>query len=265
MSVGYTLSVPRLAPGSHDLCVTAEGGDGGGAGSVTDCHSVTVAGVSLSPPTATNELGTPGQTHTVTATVSAGADGGVGGVPVSFSIAAGPNAGSTSTATTDANGEAVFAYTARQGPDGLGTDDIRACFTDDQGTTACATATKTWGDTTPPEVACGAGTNPSGNEVGTGGRGLSSDGFYTLTATDAVDPNPSVTITDTASGATFGPFPTGTTVKITRAPGATPDQKPGAGTVDWHITVNGDPVLTAGDASGNTSNGETCQSARAPG
>ncbi len=252
VAVTYSLTVSALAPGAHQLCVTAHGSDGGGPGSVTDCHSVTVATVSVSPPTANAELGTPGQTHTVTADVAAGVAGGVASVPVSFSVTAGPNAGSSGTTNTDANGEASFTYTAAQGPAGLGTDQIQACFTDSQGTTSCATATATWGDTTPPQVDCAQGGNPAGNIPG-GGRGQSSPGFYTLTATDAVDPDPMITVTDPASGATFGPFPSGTRIKVTQAPGATPGQKSGTGDVDWHITVNGDPALTATDASGNTS------------
>ncbi|MDQ4068985.1 MAG: hypothetical protein M3203_05875, partial [Actinomycetota bacterium] len=238
VSVNYAVTVPGLGAGVHELCVTAHGTDGGGVGSVTDCHSVTVAGISLSP---ANETRTTGPTHTVTATVAAGSDGGVAGVPVTFEIVSGPNAGTTSSATTGANGQAPFTYSAAQGPGGLGTDVIEACFTDDQGTTACATATKTWDDTTPPVLACSAGPNPSGNQPPAGG---SFAGFYTLTATDDLDPQVTLTLTDPVSGAVFGPFPSGTQVKLTRAPGATPSQSPGAGANEWHITVQGQPVLT---------------------
>lgn len=256
-SVTFTTTVSGLAPGNHTLCVTAVGTDGGGEGSVQDCTEVVVATISLSPPTATNELGTPGQTHTVTATVAAGADGGVPGVSVSFSIPSGPNAGATSSATTNASGEATFTYTAAQGLAGLGTDTIRGCFTDSQATEACDTATKAWVDTTAPTVTCTPTTNPSGENVPAAGNnpsaGQNPDGFYVLTATDAVDPNPTITLADSASSSTFGPFASGTKIKLTQAPGAKPDQKPGPGVIDFHITINGDGSVTAKDASGNVS------------
>jgi trimeric autotransporter adhesin len=82
VSVTFSHLVPGLAPGIHELCVRANGTDGGGAGSVTECIEVTVATIDLAPPAAVNELGTPGQTQTVTATVAAGGDGGVSGVTV---------------------------------------------------------------------------------------------------------------------------------------------------------------------------------------
>ncbi len=262
VSVGYSTTVPGLAPGIHTLCVRAEGSDGGGTGSVTECHHVTVATISLAPPSATNELGTPGQTHTVTATVAAGADGGVAGVPVSFSILSGPNAGKTGAAATNSGGQAGFTYTAVQGPAGLGTDTIQACFTDSQGTKSCANATKSWGDITPPQVACAPTTNPSGKNVPQAGNNPSSgqnpDGFYVLTAVDAVDPNPLITLADSGSSATFGPFQSGTKIKLTQAPGSTPSEKPGARDIDFHITIKGDALVTATDASGNTSAPISC-------
>ena len=44
-----TSLVPGLAPGIHELCVRANGSDGGGAGSVTECIEVTVATIDLAP------------------------------------------------------------------------------------------------------------------------------------------------------------------------------------------------------------------------
>jgi hypothetical protein len=267
-SVAYSTSVAGLAPGRHTLCVRATGSDGGGTGSVTHCHDVVVATIALTPQTATNELGTPGQTHTVTATVAAGADGGVAGVEVGFSIPSGPNAGKTATATTDPAGQATFTYVATQGLAGLGTDTIEGCFTDSQSTTACDTATKHWVDTTAPAVRCTPTTNPSGANVPPAGEnpkaGQNPDGFYVLAATDAVDPNPRLTLADTGSTATFGPFADGTTIKLTQAPGATPDRKPGAGAIDWQIRLKGDAAVTATDASGNTSAPVACRVAPAP-
>ncbi|MCG8918541.1 PKD domain-containing protein [Actinokineospora sp. PR83] len=41
-SVGYTVDTAPLTSGTHQLCVTARGTDGGGAGTVTDCTTVIV-------------------------------------------------------------------------------------------------------------------------------------------------------------------------------------------------------------------------------
>ncbi|MCR3754263.1 choice-of-anchor P family protein [Lentzea californiensis] len=41
-TVDYTVDTPALAPGTHQLCVTARGTDGGGAGDVTECVTVEV-------------------------------------------------------------------------------------------------------------------------------------------------------------------------------------------------------------------------------
>jgi hypothetical protein len=193
-SVDFTHTVSGLAPGVHELCVTALGSDSGGTGDVTDCVQVTVAGITLAPATATNELGTPGQTHTVTATVSAGTGNLVAGVPVDFSIMSGPNAGMSATVNTDSNGEAAFTYTATQGLAGLGTDVIQACFTDDQGTQTCASAEKIWQDTTPPEVSVSVDPNilwPPNHKY--------HNVKVTLVATDSVDPNPTVTLVSVTS------------------------------------------------------------------
>ncbi len=47
-TVTYTYQLSGLAPGEHTICVKATGQDGGGPGSVTDCHTVTVAAADLS-------------------------------------------------------------------------------------------------------------------------------------------------------------------------------------------------------------------------
>ena len=220
------------------------------------------ATIDLAPPSAVNELGTPGQTHSVTATVSDDFGDPVAGVLVGFSILSGPNGGGSGSGTTDATGQTPFTYTAAQGLAGLGQDAIQGCFTNGASQSVCDGATKDWVDTTAPSVTCAATTNPSGSNVPPAGdnpkSGQNPDGFYVLTATDAVDPNPTITVVDGGSTATFGPFTSGTKVKVTQAPGATPTQKPGAGGIDWHITLKGDASVTATDASGNTSAPVAC-------
>jgi PKD domain len=41
-SVSYTVNTAPLGPGIHQLCVTANGSDGGGPGSVMDCHTIRI-------------------------------------------------------------------------------------------------------------------------------------------------------------------------------------------------------------------------------
>jgi hypothetical protein len=222
---------------------------------VTECIEVTVATIDLAPAAAVNELGTPGQTHTVTATVAAGAAGGVPGVTVQFDILSGPNAGASGSGVTDGSGEADFTYAATQGPTGLGQDLIRACFSDEQDDTVCDTATKQWRDTTPPTAACSPTTNPSGNNIPPASN---EDGFFVLTATDAVDPNPEIFIHDSASSFVAGPFASGTTIKLIQSPGGKPSVSPGTGAIDWRVRLNGDALLFAEDASGNVAGPISC-------
>jgi hypothetical protein len=264
-AVTYLTTAPGLVPGEHLICVTANGTDAGGTGDVTECVTVYLLKITLAPDAATNELGTPGQTHTVTATIlgPATGPGSVAGRLVSFDITAGPNAGDSGTGTTDAAGETTFTYAAQQGPSGLGTDVIQACFTlrDPAGETGCDRVTKTWVDTTPPQVGCPPTTNPHGHQVP---PATNEDGFFELTASDAVDPNPDIFVVDTGTGTVFGPFPSGTRIKYTQAPGATPSiKKMGstngqAGAVQWHIKGQGDAAVYAVDDSGNQSSATSC-------
>lgn len=112
--------------------------------------AVVGAGIVLSPTTATNVV-TLGATHTVTATVQANNGNPVVGTTVTFTITAGPNVGArgvciAGSCTTNASGKVSFTY----GSNGsLGTDTIKACFTDATNTLRCATATKMW--VAPPE------------------------------------------------------------------------------------------------------------------
>ena len=230
-----------------------------------------VPGIELTPETAVNELGTPGQTHTVTATVTAGSAGALAGIPVVFTITSGPNAGASGTCsvnadcTTDANGQVSFTYAGVQGPAGLGTDTIVASFTNADGsvTYGSDTVTKDWVDTTPPVTACVQGPNPGGKipkAPGNGGQGQNQDGFYTLTATDAVWPAEDIDmyVVDSGTGTVFGPYPVGTNIKYTQAPGATPSAEPMSGAVQWKIKGQGDMEIYAVDGSGNASDPISC-------
>ena len=102
-------------------------------------------------------------------------------------------------------------------------------------------------------AACTETTNPHGQNVPPAGSttlpgprgGQNEDGFYLLTSDTGVD----VFVLDEGSGTVFGPFPSGTKIKYTQAPGATPSQKKigstngQAGAVKYHITGTGDAFV----------------------
>lgn len=208
------------------------------------------AHIDVEPEHAVNELGTPGQTHTVTARITDDFGDPVPGIGVTFGVLSGPNSGSAGAGTTGATGTTDFTYPGTQGLAGLGTDTIRGCFTHANGQAVCDDVLKDWVDTTPPVVTCTPTNNPGGGTVPPADN---EDGFYRLGAVDAVDPNPQIFVRDTASAAVFGGFPNGTKIKLVQAPGATPTQKPGTGDIDWKITLKGDALVSATDASGNES------------
>jgi hypothetical protein len=265
--VTYSTTTAGLSPGSHDICVTAFGTDvTGGSANVTTCVTVEVYDLVLAPATATNELGSD-NSHTVTATLN-GPAGEVGGFLVTFAVG-GQNAGATGVCApvscmTDAAGQVTFTYTVPIAPASLGNDSISASVTlaNPTGATDTETVEKRWVDTTPPVVACTPTTNPSGNNIPPAGNnphsGQNPDGFYLLTAVDAVDPNPQIRVRDSGSTFVAGPYVSGTKIKLTQAPGSKPNAKPGPGDIDWHVTLKGDAVVTATDGSGNTSS-VTCR------
>ncbi len=107
------------------------------------CAAAITGGISLSPATATNDVGTP---HTVTASLIDANNNPISGAPVTFTVTSGPNAGASGTCvpaacTSNAAGQVSFTYT---GNGGAGTDTITACFVDASGAQRCATASKTW-------------------------------------------------------------------------------------------------------------------------
>lgn len=118
-------------------------------------------------------------------------------------------------------------------------------------------------DVTAPVPACDEGTNPHGKNVPKA-TGQNPDGFYLLTATDNLDPNPQIWVMDSGSGTIFGPYPSGTTIKYVEANGATPNEKSmgstngQAGAVAVRITGTGDALVFATDASGNLSGTVSC-------
>jgi len=74
---------------------------------------------------------------------------------------------------------------------------------------------------------------------------------FAATASDNVD-DVQVTVTDLGSGQSFGPYASGTTFKLTKAPGGKVSVKAGSGSVDWKLLFSGDAQLSVTDGAGNT-------------
>jgi hypothetical protein len=96
-----------------------------------------VSGLTLTPATATNDVGV---MHTVTALVKDTINNPVPSVVVNFTIISGPNAGLSGSATTDSNGEATFSWTSLA----VGTDTVQASIVNAAGAPVTTTATKDW-------------------------------------------------------------------------------------------------------------------------
>lgn len=114
-------------------------------------------------------------------------------------------------------------------------------------------------DREPPRASCLPGTNPSGQRIPGERLGLDhSDGFLALSAQDNCDPNPAIYLRDSASGFTAGPFANGDRIKLTQALGTRPRQANAPGVLRAHLLFNGDALLYAVDADGNTSTPVIC-------
>ena len=106
--------------------------------------------------------------------------------------------------------------------------------------------------------ACMENVNPHGQTIPPAGSttlpgprgGQNEDGFYLVSSDTGVN----VIVVDQGSGTTFGPYPSGTVVKYTQAPGATPSVKSigsttgEAGAVLVHITGTGDMGVRTSDS-----------------
>jgi hypothetical protein len=113
------------------------------------------------------------------------------------------------------------------------------------------------GDAGPPPSDAGSGSpgcielvNPHGQTIPPAGSttlpgprgGQNEDGFYRISSTTGAD----VVVVDQGSGTVFGPYPSGTVIKYTQAPGGTPEEKKigstngQAGAVYVHLTGTGD-------------------------
>ncbi|HEY6324756.1 MAG TPA: carboxypeptidase regulatory-like domain-containing protein, partial [Thermoanaerobaculia bacterium] len=113
------------------------------SGSLFQSSSVTalwlpIVQLALSPPTATQAVGTP---YNATLLAIDGSNQPVAGLTVTFQIASGPNAGKTAQQTTGANGQTLYSYTSTA----AGTDTLTASIGLQGGTSLSATpVTATW-------------------------------------------------------------------------------------------------------------------------
>jgi len=120
-------------------------------------------------------------------------------------------------------------------------------------------------DIGPPTVSCVEAVNPHGNNVPGEKRpdkakdkAENPDGFCQIFAEDNCDDPEDIEIWvgTTCGEKLFGPFQSGTVIKFTEAPGATPSQKKIGSTkgqadaVAYHITLPSEPIITAWDAAG---------------
>jgi hypothetical protein len=137
----------------------------------------------------------------------------------------------------------------------IGDTKVTCTAEDSGGNVGQDTATMRVVDTTAPTATCKPGGNPADNPP----KSNNPDGFYVLGGQDLVDPDVELYIRDTGDPAVnFGPYPGGTTIKLTQAPGAKPQVKPGTGAVDYNVRLRGDAQIVAFDASDNASAVATC-------
>jgi len=261
---------PSLA-GTTKSCAVAFKDDNGNFLGMQEISIEIPIAIDLIPNIAVNELGTPGQIHTVIASVTSDSplsSAFISDALVSFEIVSGPNVGEIGSENTDSAGNAEFIYEAEQGVSGLGMDVIEACVFGKDGRVVCDEVTKLWTDTTPPEVSCVETVNPSGKNVPPAGsipppgskNGQNEDGFYMISADDAVDSDVQVCVVDEGSGDVIGCYDSGTNVKYTEVakkswvkPWGNPESF-----VEYHIFGTGDMVIYAIDSAGNESERTTC-------
>ncbi|MEN3310051.1 MAG: hypothetical protein V7603_6253 [Micromonosporaceae bacterium] len=138
----------------------------------------------------------------------------------------------------------------------IGATTVTCTATDSSGNTGTDRATMRVVDTTPPVPSCAQTNNPSG---GTTPPAKNEDGFFVLKAKDIADPSAVVYIIDSAdTSVKFGPYPSGTKIKLVQAPGAPQNVKPGSGDIDYKVTLKGDALIVGADRYGNVSAPVTC-------
>ena len=179
---------------------------------------------------------------------------------INVTVSAGPDCNAeadVNDGSFDPDGDAITLIQDPPGPYSLGATTVTLKVTDTHGAASTCTATVTVEDREPPVAVCSPTTNPAGGTVPPAGKnpksGQNPDGFYQLFASDNCDSSPKIYVKDLASAFIAGPFANGDKVKLTQAPGVTPNQNPGTGAIVAHIQVKGDARVYAVDAAGNLS------------
>jgi hypothetical protein len=122
---------------------------------------------------------------------------------------------------------------------------------------------------TPPVASCVESVNPAGSTIPPAGSttlpgpkgGQNEDGFYELIGEDAEDGTAPVFVTNASGSATFGPFSSGSVVKITEDRDEIPVSKPMGGpnsAVGAHIILDSDAFVFAVDSFGEVSPVVSC-------
>ncbi len=261
-----------LEPGANLVSAIATTADGTEA--VADVE-IQVVDLRLTPDHHVHDLSIE-NSHTVTATLL-GSPSVIAGRMMTFEVT-GQNPTGPSAVNANGTGVADYTYSVPVELGSLGLDTISATVVID-GVPGMRTVTAEWIDATPPEAACLETHNPTGRNVpqspGRGGQAQNPDGFYELSGDDEPFGSSQLELylVDDGSGAVFGPFAVGTTIKYTQADGTEPRLRPMAGnngtgghavSVDYHIWGNGDGSLVAFDLSSNQSEPAACLVPRPP-
>ena len=109
---------------------------------------------------------------------------------------------------------------------------------------------------TAPAVTCTESFNPAGKNIPKAGKGgRNEDGFYLIEGFDLEEGDLDVLVENADGSYIFGPFQSGSIVKITEAPGATPSAKLMGGpnsAVAAHIKLDSDALVVAFDSFGSS-------------
>jgi hypothetical protein len=172
----------------------------------TPIGTTPASGLKIADAPATQSVA-PGGSATVTATVTNGSGGALQGVPVKFTVTSGPDAGTTSTITTNTKGKAVFTDSGTK----FGIDQVATSVTNPAGTINGNPATVYWQNAT---LTLTPAAGLPGSTIDFAGSGYADGETVNLYLGTATTPGPLVATTTasgtgTISGSFVVPIPTG--------------------------------------------------------
>jgi hypothetical protein len=132
----------------------------------------------------------------------------------------------------------------------VGSTSVTCTATDPSENVSTCTFTVTVEDREAPTVSTRSGANPAG-KINAKSKGTG-PGFYQLLASDNCDAAPSIFVKDSLSSTVFGPYASGTMIKLTPSSDSNKVLK-GTGDVAVHILTAGPAEIYATDAAGNVS------------